>query len=248
MAGNRAASAGASAIPQRRTAASAQPRLSGRNHFRAAQRHALADASHRAGIRQRQHLLEAFPRLDEARGLAPGAPAPFTGAGTAGKDRPGTCGDRQRLNAGAKRGAHTGPNPTDRGKKGCKRHVVTDATGLPLVVRTGPANQVDKALALAMLESIRPYGGERGRPRRRPKSFQGGRGVRNARDHRRGCPTARAICLGALWQHPERASQRIGHDALRRGAHTQLAGQLPSVEALLREIRRAFSSLTRTGC
>lgn len=51
--------------------------------------------------------------------------------------------------------------------------MVTDATGLPLVVRTGPANQVDKALALDMLDSIPPCGGERGRPRRRPKSFQG---------------------------------------------------------------------------
>jgi transposase len=50
---------------------------------------------------------------------------------------------------------------------------VTDATGLPLVVRTGPANQVDKALALEMLDAIPPCGGRRGRPRRRPKSFQG---------------------------------------------------------------------------
>jgi transposase len=50
---------------------------------------------------------------------------------------------------------------------------VTDATGLPLVVRTGPANQVDKAMALDMLDAIPPCGGRRGRPRRRPTSFQG---------------------------------------------------------------------------
>ena len=41
------------------------------------------------------------------------------------------------------------------------------------MVRTGPANQVDKALALEMLDAIPPCGGARGRPRRRPKSFQG---------------------------------------------------------------------------
>lgn len=31
----------------------------------------------------------------------------------------------------------------DRGKKGCKRHVLSDADGVPLVVQTGPANQRD---------------------------------------------------------------------------------------------------------
>ena len=50
---------------------------------------------------------------------------------------------------------------------------MTAADGLPLVVRTGPANQPDAALALEMLDAIPPCGGKRGRPRRRPKTFQG---------------------------------------------------------------------------
>jgi hypothetical protein len=50
---------------------------------------------------------------------------------------------------------------------------VTDADGIPLVVRTGPANQPDADLALEMLDAIPPCGGRRGRPRRRPKAFQG---------------------------------------------------------------------------
>lgn len=50
---------------------------------------------------------------------------------------------------------------------------MTDAQGLPLVVRTGPANQPDAELALAMLDAIPPSDGKRGRPRRRPKIFQG---------------------------------------------------------------------------
>ena len=50
---------------------------------------------------------------------------------------------------------------------------MTDAHGLPLVVRTGPANQPDAKMALEMLDAIPPCGGVRGRPRRRPKAFQG---------------------------------------------------------------------------
>jgi hypothetical protein len=50
---------------------------------------------------------------------------------------------------------------------------VTDADGIPLVVRTGPANQPDAKLALEMLDAIPPCAGRRGRPRHRPKVFQG---------------------------------------------------------------------------
>jgi hypothetical protein len=50
---------------------------------------------------------------------------------------------------------------------------VTDADGIPLVVRTGPANQPDAEMALSMLDAIPPCGGSKGRPRRRPKAFQG---------------------------------------------------------------------------
>ena len=50
---------------------------------------------------------------------------------------------------------------------------MTDADGIPLVVRTGPANRPDAELALEMLDAIPPCGGARGRPRRRPKAFQG---------------------------------------------------------------------------
>lgn len=72
-----------------------------------------------------------------------------------------------------KGGSHTGPNPTDRRKKGCKRHIITDAQGIPLAVVTGPANQTDGQLALPLLEKIPPCAGKRGRPRRRPQIFQG---------------------------------------------------------------------------
>lgn len=41
-------------------------------------------------------------------------------------------------------GGHTGPNPTDRAKNGCKRHLITDGNGIPLVVQVGPANRRDE--------------------------------------------------------------------------------------------------------
>src|SRR5512135_1780074 len=156
MESHRAVTARAHAFPQRRTATGSQPRLPGGDHLRAPERPALADAPDRTGIRQRQHLLAAFPRLDTVGGLAGAAPAVGARARATRADQPGACGHRQRLGTGAQRGAHTGANPTDRGKKGCKRHVVTDASGLPLVVRTGPANQPDAELALEMLDAIPP--------------------------------------------------------------------------------------------
>ena len=50
---------------------------------------------------------------------------------------------------------------------------MTAADGLPLVVRTGPANPPDAELALAMRDAIPPCAGVRGRPRCRPQVFQG---------------------------------------------------------------------------
>src|SRR4051794_38695045 len=51
-------------------------------------------------------------------------------------------------------GAHTGPSPVDRRKKGCKRHVLTDADGIPLVVQIGPANQRDDGKLEDLLEAF----------------------------------------------------------------------------------------------
>jgi len=43
-------------------------------------------------------------------------------------------------------GEAVGPNPTDRGKGGTKRHVLTDARGLPLAVEVSGANVHDRQL------------------------------------------------------------------------------------------------------
>lgn len=48
----------------------------------------------------------------------------------------------------------TGPNPTDRGKKGTKRSLLTEGHGLPLAVTVAGANRHDMKLTEATLEAI----------------------------------------------------------------------------------------------
>jgi putative transposase len=48
----------------------------------------------------------------------------------------------------------TGANPTDRGKKGTKRSILTDAKGVPLSVNVDGANRHDKKLVKKTLDDI----------------------------------------------------------------------------------------------
>ena len=50
---------------------------------------------------------------------------------------------------------------------------MTDAAGVPLVVKTTPANTRDDAMTETMVLSMRPVQGARGRPRTRPRVLQG---------------------------------------------------------------------------
>ena len=51
-------------------------------------------------------------------------------------------------------GERTGKNPTDRGKLGAKRSVLTEANGVPVGLAVEGANRHDKKLVEATLESI----------------------------------------------------------------------------------------------
>ena len=62
----------------------------------------------------------------------------------------------------------TGPNPTDRGKNGSKRHLITDAQGVPLAIEHTGANVHDSQCAVGLVDAIPPIKQPRGRPRRRP--------------------------------------------------------------------------------
>lgn len=51
-------------------------------------------------------------------------------------------------------GAATGPNPTDRGKRGVKRRLLTDGLGIPLAVVVDGANRHDVKLIAATLNGV----------------------------------------------------------------------------------------------
>ena len=61
-----------------------------------------------------------------------------------------------------------GPNPTDRGKAGTKRHVLTDRNGVPLAARLTGANRHDSVVFEEILDAVpatkRPSGQRRTRP------------------------------------------------------------------------------------
>src|SRR5512147_1072579 len=105
-----------------------------------------------------------------ARGRRVGAVAP--GAARPAGDRqrhrlaPGRA--RQRRRPGQNRGDQTGPNPTERGRPGTKRDVLTDRAGIPLAVRLGPANTPDSRLFEPLIDAVPPIRQCSGRPRRRP--------------------------------------------------------------------------------
>jgi transposase len=69
----------------------------------------------------------------------------------------------------AKRGGeHTGPNPTDRGKPGTKRHMVTERGGLPLAKVLTGATRHDSTVFEELLDAIPPIKTPAGRRRKRP--------------------------------------------------------------------------------
>jgi transposase len=77
---------------------------------------------------------------------------------------------------GEKGGEKVGPNPTDRGKPGSKRHLVTDRNGIPLVMVLTGANVHDSRVFEDLLDGIESIKGARGRPRRRPEKLHADKG------------------------------------------------------------------------
>ncbi|WP_369387237.1 IS5 family transposase [Streptomyces sp. CG1] len=67
-----------------------------------------------------------------------------------------------------KGGALTGPNPVDRGKKGSKLHVLSEAQGIPLAVAVSGANVHDSQAFKPLLLGLPAIRSRRGPRRRRP--------------------------------------------------------------------------------
>ena len=137
----------------------------------------VAALAARTGLRQWLHVLAPLPHLDAAGCLEAAAPALVAGAELGGRDRLESRRHRQLNGRGEKGGNIIGPNPTDKGRAGCKRHLVVDATGIPLAVRLTPANVNDCQLFAELLDAI-PALKRRGpgRPQRRPRKVHADKG------------------------------------------------------------------------
>ena len=83
---------------------------------------------------------------------------------------------RQRERARGFWGAQTGPSPTDRAKAGTKRHVATDAGGVPLAAVVTPANRNDVTQLLPLVDAIPKIRGVAGAPLTRPPEVVADRG------------------------------------------------------------------------
>ena len=120
------------------------------------------------GLRQRNDLLASFTRLASSGDLAEdmGSSAGRVGSGRC--DRLVYFRHGQLFGPCCFGGAKTGPNPTDRGKNGSKRHLIVDGQGTPLAIEHTAANVHDSEMAIALVDGIPAIKQPRGRPRKRP--------------------------------------------------------------------------------
>ncbi|WP_425284015.1 IS5 family transposase [Methylobacterium phyllostachyos] len=111
--------------------------------------------------------------------------------------------DFSSASIGCKKGGPAlGPIPTDRGKLGTKRHVLTDAKGVPLALKLTGANVHDSRMLEAVVDAVPPIRQCWGRPRKRPSGLHADKTY----DHRR--------CRQALTR------RRIQHRIARRGSES----------------------------
>ncbi|MEK8025838.1 IS5 family transposase [Pseudaquabacterium rugosum] len=73
-------------------------------------------------------------------------------------------------------GQYTGRNPTDRGKLGSKRHLITDVNGIPLTFCVTGANRHDSIVFEPLVDALPAVPGKRGRPRRWPRKLHADKG------------------------------------------------------------------------
>lgn len=131
-------------------------------------------------------MLEAPTRLAKSWGVGQAAPGTAAAAAPSRAYRlePGLYG--QRVHCSKKGGTATGPNPTDRGKAGTKRHLLTDRHGLPLAFVLTGANVHDSVPLAQLLDAVVPVQGRRGRPRQRPSKLHADKAY-DAKRCRRAC-------------------------------------------------------------
>lgn len=127
-------------------------------------------------MRQRHDLLAAPAGMAEGRRVAQDPPG---AVGSPGRSR------SDRLDAGfaglsectcPRGGPKTGPNPTDRGKSGSKRHIVVDRKGIPLAIVQSAANVHDSKMLEEAIDAIQPIRTPQSRRRKRPTKLHADKG------------------------------------------------------------------------
>jgi transposase len=76
-------------------------------------------------------------------------------------------------------GEDTGPSPVDRRKLGSKHTLLVDPHGVPLAIRTAPANASDQTQILPIVVNFPRIGGLPGRPKELPDTVVADRGYDN---------------------------------------------------------------------
>ena len=178
---NRTTAAGSIGQAERRSLAKIRPPDPDRHRVRAALWHAMGVGSALDRLQLEHDLLAALTRLAEGRGVGP----PL--AGVARSARPPEWHrlqlhlPRQRFYPGKIAGPAIGPHPTDRCKPGTKRHVVTDAKGIALLLKPTEPNVHDSRMLQAVVDAVRRIRQSWSRPRKRPSKLHADK----AYDHRR---------------------------------------------------------------
>src|SRR3954469_14212252 len=76
-------------------------------------------------------------------------------------------------------GEETGPSPVDRRKPGTKHTLLVDRNGVPLAIRTAPANRSDQVELIPIVVEFPIVGGKPGRPKEHPHELYADRGYDN---------------------------------------------------------------------
>jgi len=155
---------------QRRTTTGSQSKGANGYSIRTPDRHSLGVSAQRTRRGVWDDLLASFAGLAGGWSLEKSLARLAGRVGPSRRRRLVSGGDRQLLCAGHFWGEKTGPNPTDRGKNGSKRHLIVDGNGAPLAIEHTGANVHDSEMAMPLVHAIEPIKRPQGRPRKRPEA------------------------------------------------------------------------------
>lgn len=127
---------------------------------------------------------------------------------------------------------------------GSKRHILTEAGGIPLAVMLTAANVHDSMVFEELVDSVEPIKGRHGRPRKRPDKLHADKGYDYARCRRF---LRRRGIKARIARQRHREQRAIRSLALGSGTDFLLDGLLPQVDDPLRAESRHPRSLPAIG-